>query len=122
MYEVERRVNALEAERQRLESEVKALRRDLNKKTTLTEKEQKQLFSRLQVVNSEFSKRLKERAPEISSAEFKVAHLIRGAMTTKEIAKVLQVSPRTIETHRENLRKKLGLNEKQSLAAELQTI
>lgn len=122
MYEVERRVATLEAERQRLENEVEALRRKLNKKTSFTKKEQEQIFNRLQVLDPEFSKRLKQRAPELSPAEFKVAYLIRGAMTTKEIANLLRVSPRTIETHRENLRKKLGLNKAQSLSAELQTI
>ncbi|MFQ3607242.1 MAG: tetratricopeptide repeat protein [Chloroherpetonaceae bacterium] len=122
MYEVERRVSVLEAERQRLESEVRALRRELNKKSTLTKKQQEQLLNRLQVVNPEFSKRLKQHAPTLSPAELKIAHLIRGAMATKEIASALQVSPRTIETHRENLRKKLGLKKAQLLNAVLQTL
>lgn len=122
MYEVERRVNALEAERRKLERELKAMRQNLNEKITLTKKEQEQLFSRLQVVNPDFSKRLKQRAPKISPAEFKVAHLIRGAMTTKKIAKVLQVSERTVETHRQNIRRKLGVPKGKELSAFLCTM
>ena len=45
----------------------------------------------------------------LSTAELRVASLIRNGMTSEEIASHLCVSPYTIKTHRKNIRKKLNL-------------
>jgi PAS domain S-box-containing protein len=54
--------------------------------------------------------------PEISSAflyfspsELQIVNLIRKGKSTKEIATLLNISPRTVEAYRNNVRKKLGL-------------
>ena len=41
-----------------------------------------------------------------------ILHLIKEDRTTKDIAEKMTLSPRTIETHRKNMRKKLGLEKK----------
>lgn len=59
----------------------------------------------------------------LTGKELRVADLIRMDASSKEIAKVMNISPRTVEAHRENIRKKLGLaNVKINLQSYLKTI
>jgi PAS domain S-box-containing protein len=44
--------------------------------------------------------------------EIEVTSLIRNGKTTKEIAEIMDVAPSAIDSHRNNIRKKLGLNNK----------
>ena len=54
--------------------------------------------------------------PQLTSTEVKVCSLIRYGLSSKEIAAQLCVSKRTIDNHRENIRKKLKLPPRSSLA------
>ncbi len=45
-----------------------------------------------------------------TSTESQMAELIKQGLSTKEIASMLKLSKRTIDTHRHNMRKKLGLS------------
>ena len=60
---------------------------------------------------------LAERFPDVSETEMKVCRLIRGNLSTKEIAEFLSLSERTVETHRYNIRKKLSVPKGQNLNA-----
>ncbi|MDI9570113.1 MAG: PAS domain S-box protein [Pseudomonadota bacterium] len=50
----------------------------------------------------------------LTPREMRVASLIKSGRTTKEIAKVLGAAPGSIDVHRKNIRKKLGLNNKKA--------
>lgn len=57
-----------------------------------------------------------------SPTELQVANLIRKGRTTKEMARLLNLSPRTVESYRESIRRKLGLkNRKVNLRTYLST-
>ncbi|MGE4442228.1 MAG: response regulator [Desulfomicrobium sp.] len=59
----------------------------------------------------------------LTGKEMRVADLIRMDASSKEIAHIMNISPRTVEAHRENIRKKLGLaNVKINLQGFLKTI
>jgi DNA-binding CsgD family transcriptional regulator len=58
----------------------------------------------------------------LTPREIQIANLIEIGKTTKEIADIEGLSARTIEFHRDNLRKKLGLkNKKQTLDVQTAT-
>jgi PAS domain S-box-containing protein len=46
---------------------------------------------------------------KFTPAEIQVANLVKQGKTTKDIAKIMNLSPRTIEFHRDNVRKKIGI-------------
>ncbi len=59
----------------------------------------------------------------LSPGEIEVAGYIKYGKTTKEIAEILNLSDRTIEFHRANIRKKLGIqNKKVGLRSQLLSI
>jgi len=59
-----------------------------------------------------FAQRLSANSRKLTLREIQVAGLIRNGKTTKEIAELLGVSKGAIDTHRNLIRKKMGLNKK----------
>ena len=85
-------------------------------KTITSDNKQKEY---LEVIESNLKNLISPLAPgfeaslsKLSPAEIQIADLIRNAMTTKEIASILNLSPSTIAAHRQNIRKKLALTNK----------
>jgi DNA-binding CsgD family transcriptional regulator len=79
--------------------------------------------SNLTTVTAEFTHQLSSSLYSLTSTEIKVANLIKLGNTTKEIANTLGISPKTVESHRERIRKKLGLqNQKINLRTRLLSI
>src|SRR5690606_23960093 len=59
--------------------------------------------------HDEFITRIAQVYPSLSSMELKVCALLKLNISSKEIARLLSLSIRTINPHRLNIRKKLGL-------------
>jgi PAS domain S-box-containing protein len=68
--------------------------------------------SNLKDIISSFS--ASARLTNLTPAEIKIANLIRTGKSTKEIADLLALSIRTIEGHRDSIRKKTGLKNKKA--------
>lgn len=60
----------------------------------------------------EFSPRARKIMLKLSPRETMIADLVRQGKTSKDISDLLNISLRTVETYRNNLRKKLGINKK----------
>jgi PAS domain S-box-containing protein len=81
------------------------------------------LESNLNDIVSPFSRRLSSKYLSLTPTEIRVSNLIKHGKTTKEIAEFMNLSGKTIEFHRDNVRKKLGLrNKKVNLRTHLLSI
>ncbi|MBT3312390.1 MAG: PAS domain S-box protein [Desulfobacterales bacterium] len=96
-------------------------------KSTNMSKAQKTLIeileSNINEITAPFTSKLSSEYLYFSPTEIQVANLVKNGKTNKEVAEVLGVTRRTIEFHRENIRKKLGLkNKKTNLKTFLMTL
>jgi DNA-binding NarL/FixJ family response regulator len=63
----------------------------------------------LEEIVSPFGRKLSTRFLSLTPTEIRVANLVQEGKTTKEIAEFMNLSPKTIEFHRDKLREKLGI-------------
>ncbi len=63
-------------------------------------------------IASPFMRTLTAHYADFTPTEIRIANLIREGRSTKEIAFLLHVSDRSVEFHRENIRRKVGLKNK----------
>jgi len=72
------------------------------------------LESNLKDIVSPFVHKLSSTYLALTPAEIHVASLVKEAKDTKTIAELLSMSPRTVESHRQSIRRKLGLQNKKA--------
>ena len=70
-------------------------------------------------VHDEFFHQLKEKFTELTRKDLKICAYIKMNLSTKEIAPLMNISVRGVETHRYRLKKKLHLSEEESLSTYL---
>ena len=70
------------------------------------------LRKNLQELTSSFGTKLTEKETRLTSREIEVCNVIKNGFTSKEIASLLNISQGTTERHRANIRKKLGITNK----------
>jgi len=70
------------------------------------------LESNLKDILSTFSLALSSEGYGLTSTEMLIADLIRNGKRTKKIAEMINISQKTVEVHRNNIRRKLGINGK----------
>ncbi len=70
------------------------------------------ISSHVSEVGSSFIKKLSNPALKLTKKELLVADLVKNGKSTKEIAVLLTLQPPSVETYRNNIRKKLNINNK----------
>jgi DNA-binding CsgD family transcriptional regulator len=63
----------------------------------------------------EFQSKLVQRWPALTGMELKVCSLLKLRLTSVDIGKLLCISERSVESHRYNIRKKMGLKRGEDL-------
>lgn len=90
---------------------------------TLTNEQHWEIFqTQFNIVYGEFIKFLSQKHPNLTLHEMKICAFLQSGMTNKEIALLLNNSNRTIENHRNSIRKKIGLNRDNNLIELLNSI
>ncbi len=66
--------------------------------------------SNLNDIISPFAQRMPVKFAKLTPTEIQVANLVKQGKITKEIADFMNVSTKTIDRHRDNIRRKIGIN------------
>ncbi len=70
--------------------------------------------SNLNEIISPFTRKLSLEYLNLTPTEIQIANLTKHGNTSKKIAKIMNISPRTVDTHRKNIRRKVGLEGKRA--------
>lgn len=107
----------------RTNSEARAAITDLQGKVAIDIKSDdvlNRVVEEFDLVHNDFIKRLKNRFPDISNNEVLMCAYLKMGLSTKEIAPLLNISIRGVETMRYRIRKKFNLDREESLTDFLQ--
>jgi len=63
----------------------------------------------LKGLTSAFGSKIMDKTLNLTPREIEICNMIKGGMTSKDISKLLNISSQTVERHRKNIRRKLGI-------------
>jgi PAS domain S-box-containing protein len=72
------------------------------------------LESNLNEIVSPFTRKLSLKYLSLTPKEIQIVNMIKIGYQSKKIAKIMKISPRTVDTHRKNIRSKIGLGKKKA--------
>ena len=72
------------------------------------------LESNLNEIVSPFTRKLSLKYLNLTPKEIQIVNMIKIGYQSKKIAKIMKISPRTVDTHRKNIRSKIGLGQKRA--------
>ena len=67
------------------------------------------LRNQLDRLTSSFGNNIKHISPKLTYKEIEISSMIENGLMSEEISKLLNISCKTVERHRHNIRKKLGI-------------
>ena len=74
-------------------------------------------------LTSSFGHKITQKSTKLTPREIEICNMMKGGLSSKDLSKLLNVSHQTIEKHRKNIRKKLGIsNKKANLVSYLRQI
>ncbi|HRZ42207.1 MAG TPA: inorganic phosphate transporter [Bacteroidales bacterium] len=85
-------------------------------------KEMDEVYSQIEQVHQNFYMNLSDKFPDLTDNEKKLAMLIRLNLASKEIATLMNISAKSVDIARYRLRRKLGLQERESLTEFMKSV
>ena len=80
------------------------------------------LRDNLQELTSKFGAKLSDKEIKLTPREIEICNMIKNGTTNKEISILLNISSRTTEKHRANIRKKLDISKEYNLLTFLKAL
>jgi len=80
------------------------------------ENERKSLHQYIKELNNSFFQNLEKKYPGLTDNEKKLCSLLRLKLTSKEIASILNITPKSVEVNRYRLRKKMNIKKEEKLS------
>lgn len=78
-------------------------------------REMNDFYAQSEILHKDFNMRLKEAFPNLTESERKLANLLRQGFSSKYIASLMNITPKSVEISRYRLRTKLGLQRSDNL-------
>ena len=79
-------------------------------------------YARSEILHKDFNRRLSEAFPNLTENERKLANLLRQGFSSKYIASLMNIAPKSVEINRYRLRSKLGLHREDNLIKFIKSI
>ncbi|MBO4571727.1 MAG: hypothetical protein J5699_07365 [Bacteroidales bacterium] len=84
--------------------------------------EMNDFYAQTEILHKDFNMRLGEAFPNLTESERKLANLLRQGFSSKYIASLMNITPKSVEISRYRLRAKLGLKRSDNLIQFIKTI
>ena len=85
-------------------------------------REMNDFYAQSEILHKDFNMRLKEAFPNLTESERKLAILLRQGFSSKYIATLMNITPKSVEISRYRLRTKLGLRRSDNLVQFIKSI
>ena len=85
-------------------------------------REMNDFYAQSEILHKDFNMRLKESFPNLTESERKLANLLRQGFSSKYIATLMNITPKSVEISRYRLRTKLGLRRSDNLVQFIKSI
>lgn len=85
-------------------------------------REMNDFYAQTEILHKDFNMRLGEAFPNLTESERKLANLLRQGFSSKYIASLMNITPKSVEISRYRLRAKLGLQRSDNLIQFIKTI
>lgn len=86
------------------------------------DKERKSFDKYIKEINNSFYRNLHKNYPDLTENEKKLCSLLRLKLSSKEIASILNITPKSVEVSRYRLRKKMNFKKNDKLSKELRKL
>ena len=85
-------------------------------------REMNDFYAQSEILHKDFNMRLRETFPNLTDSERKLANLLRQGFSSKYIASLMNITPKSVEIGRYRLRSKLGLKRNDNLVRFIKSI